>query len=51
MAHLTNKKKQQRAKNNLKRAFNPMNTGTRNMGFKSNNDRKDYLFRQLAKEV
>lgn len=50
MAHLTNKKRRQRKKNNLTRAFNGFNTGTRSMGFKSNNDRKDYLFRQLAKE-
>lgn len=48
MAHMTNKKRKQRERNNLKRAFNPMNMGTRDMGFKSNNDRKDYLFRKLA---
>lgn len=50
MAHMTNKKKRKKALNDLKRAYNPMNTGTRDMGFKSNNDRKDYLFKKLANQ-
>lgn len=41
--HMTRKKKLEREKNNRKRNFSPINTGTRNMGFASNNDRKDYL--------
>lgn len=41
--HLTNKKKLKREQNNRKRGMSPINTGTRNMGFKSNNDRKQYL--------
>lgn len=50
MAHLTNKKRKEREKNNLNRGLNGFNTGTRSMGFKSNNDRKDFLFCQLAKK-
>lgn len=50
MSHMTNKKKKQKAINDLKRGYSPMNTGTRDMGFKSNNDRKDYLFRKLAEK-
>lgn len=50
MSHLTNKKRKEREKNSRMRVVNGFNVGTRNMGFKSNNDRKDYLFRQLAKE-
>lgn len=49
MAHLTNKKRKQRDLNNRERGFNGFNTGTRSMGFKSNNDRKDFIFRQIAK--
>ena len=40
MAHLSKKKKELKAENNKLRAFNSFNTGTRNMGFKSNNERK-----------
>lgn len=48
MAHLTNKKMKERKKNNLGRSYNGFNTGTRNMGFGSNNERKTYLQGQLA---
>ncbi len=50
MSHMTRKKKRQREKNNRKRAFNGFDTGTRSMGFESNQARKDYLFRILAKQ-
>lgn len=50
MAHMTNKKRKERDKNARMRVINGFNVGTRDMGFKSNNDRKDFLFRQLAKE-
>lgn len=40
MAHMTNKKRKERDKNALNRAFNGFNTGTRNMGYESNNARK-----------
>ena len=49
MSHMTKKKQAQREKNNRKRVFNGFNTGTRSMGFKSNQARKDYSFRLLAK--
>lgn len=48
MAHMTRKKLEERRVNNLKRAFNPMNTGTRNMGYESNNARKADLHMKLA---
>lgn len=48
MAHMTKKKQNDRARNNLKRAFSPMNTGTRFMGYESNQARKDALHRYLA---
>ncbi len=48
MAHMTKKKQAIREKNNLKRAFSPINTGTRCMGFESNNARKAALHRYLA---
>ena len=40
MAHMTNKKRKERDKNALNREFNGFNTGTRNMGYESNNARK-----------
>lgn len=40
MAHMTNKKRKERDKNALNRGFNGFNTGTRNMGYESNNARK-----------
>lgn len=48
MSHMTNKKRLERDKNARNRGYNGFNTGTRSMGFKSNNDRKDYLFKKLA---
>ncbi len=48
MSHMTNKKRIQRDKNARNRGVNGFNTGTRDMGFKSNQDRKDHLFRKLA---
>lgn len=50
MSHLTNKKKLQKNKNNRLRVFNHMNTGTRDMGFTSNQERKAYLHKYLNKE-
>ena len=44
MAHLTEKKKKEKEKNNLKRGFNGFNTGTRNMGYESNQQRKEQGF-------
>ena len=41
MAHITNKKKRERERNSLKRVVNGFNTGTRNMGFESNQRRKE----------
>ena len=40
MAHMTNKKRKERDKNALNRGVNGFNTGTRNMGYESNNARK-----------
>lgn len=40
MAHLTNKERLLREKNNRNRGFNGFNTGTRSMGFVSNQARK-----------
>lgn len=48
MAHMTKKKFRERTRNNLNRAFSPMNTGTRSMGYESNQARKDALHRYLA---
>ncbi|MCQ2910842.1 MAG: hypothetical protein MJ244_01520 [Clostridia bacterium] len=50
MAHMTNKKRLEREKNNRMRGFNPMNTGTRDMGYKSNNERKVAHKKQELKE-
>ncbi len=48
MSHLTKKKLKEREKNNLKRAFNGFNTGTRDMKSKKDYSRKwkeaDYGF-------
>ena len=41
MSHTTKKKEIQKEQNNRKRAVTPMNTGTRDMGYKSNQDRKE----------
>lgn len=41
--HMTNKKRAQKEKNDKSRGYSPMNTGTRNMGFESNNARKAHL--------
>jgi hypothetical protein len=47
VSHLTNKIRLEREKNNLKRATKvEFNTGTRDMGYKSNNDRKEAGFIQ-----
>ena len=48
MAHLTKKKMKERERNNRNRGFNGFNTGTRDMGFRSNNDRKAALTLKLA---
>lgn len=48
MAHMTKKKLEKRNKNNLGRSFNGFNTGTRSMGFVSNNERKAALHKQLS---
>ena len=48
MAHLTKKKLAEREKNNRSRGISGFNTGTRSMGFSSNNERKAYLHKQLA---
>lgn len=49
MAHLTKKKIAEREKNNRLRGMNEFNTGTRDMGYESNNARKAALHMQLAK--
>ena len=49
MSHLTKKKLLEREKNNKLRATNGFNTGTRNMGFVSNNARKAASHLFLAK--
>lgn len=52
MAHITNKKRREKEKNNLKRGFNGFNTGTRNMGYESNQQRKEQgLIDSLKKEA
>lgn len=48
MAHMTNKKRKIRDYNALNRATNGFNTGTRNMGYESNNARKAAVHMQLA---
>ncbi len=48
MAHMTNKKRKLRDYNALSRVTNGFNTGTRNMGYVSNNARKAALHMQLA---
>ena len=49
MSHMTQKKKRMRDKNNKLRVITNMNTGTRDMGFSSNQDRKAYLHGQIRK--
>lgn len=51
MAHLTKKKLAERNRNALKRAFSPMNMGTRDMGYKSNNERKVALKAKIESEA
>ena len=52
MAHITNKKRREKEKNNRKRGFNGFNTGTRNMGYESNQQRKEQgLIDSLKKEA
>ncbi|MBO4320531.1 MAG: hypothetical protein J5857_08685 [Treponema sp.] len=41
MSHKTNKKLKKKELNDRKRIAVPFNTGTRNMGFNSNQDRKE----------
>lgn len=48
MAHMTNKKRKERDKNALNRGFNGFNTGTRNMGYESNNARKAAAYLKCA---
>lgn len=48
MAHMTNKKRKIRDYNALSRVTNGFNTGTRNMGYESNNARKAAVHMQLA---
>lgn len=50
MSHLTNKKKKEKDKNSKKRVRVNFNTGTRNMGYKSNNDRKEDSFVKANEE-
>lgn len=40
MSHLTKKKKIEKEKNNRSRGFNGFDTGTKDMGFGSNQERK-----------
>lgn len=49
MSHMTNKKRIKREKNNRKRGFNGFNTGTRDMGYESNQERKAKLHLELSK--
>lgn len=49
MAHVTKKKLKEREKNNRNRGFNGFNTGTRSMGYSSNNARKADLTMFLAR--
>lgn len=41
MSHITNKVRIEKEKNNRNRGFNGFDTGTRDMGYKSNQDRKE----------
>ena len=41
MSHITNKKRKEKEKNNRNRGFNGFNTGTRDMGYESNQQRKE----------
>ncbi len=42
MSHKTIKKSKEKEKNNRNRSFNGFNTGTRDMGFESNQQRKEH---------
>ena len=48
MAHMTKKKRIMRDKNSRGRVMSGFNTGTRDMGFESNNDRKAQLHKILT---
>ncbi len=50
MAHLTRKKKKLRDKNRLKRGMSGFNTGTRSMGFESNQQRKEQRLADSVKD-
>lgn len=50
MSHATKKKEKQKELNNRKRTVTPMNTGTRDMGYKSNQDRKEAAKLQSIKD-
>lgn len=43
MSHVTKKMKIEKEKNNRARGFNGFDTGTRDMGFASNQDRKEKI--------
>lgn len=48
MAHMTKKKRKKRDKNARNRVMSGFNTGTRDMGFESNNERKAQLHKKLS---
>ncbi|HKM34242.1 MAG TPA: hypothetical protein VJY54_05825 [Lachnospiraceae bacterium] len=48
MAHMTRKKRKKRDKDLRSRVSSGFNTGTRDMGFESNNERKDQLHKTLS---
>lgn len=48
MSHMTKKKAKERERNNLQRCFSGFNTGTRSMGYESNNARKAAIHKQIA---
>lgn len=50
MSHISKKKQIQKEANNRKRTMNPINTGTRDMGYKSNQDRKETAKLQSIKD-
>ena len=50
MSHMTRKKKKKRDKNSLLRGLNGFNTGTRDMGYKSNQDRKEQAIIQSTRK-
>ena len=51
MSHKTRKKEKQREKNNLNRVNATFNTGTRDMGYESNQQRKEQaIIDSLKKE-